>query len=325
MNIREIRIGSRGSDLALWQARWVHSRLKMHYIGLTVNIVTIKTTGDKVLDAPLAKIGDKGLFTKEIENALLEREIDLAVHSLKDLPTALPEGLAIGAITEREDARDVFIPHPKNTVQTLLDQPEAAQIATGSLRRKCQLLALRPDLNVVDIRGNLSTRVAKLDGSDWAGMILAHAGIMRLGWESLVGEILDPLVMLPAVGQGALGVEIRADDHFIHGVVSVLHHEPTACAALAERALLRRLEGGCQIPIGTYGRMEGANEPALVLDAIVGSLDGRKVVKGSIRGNPPHAESLGTQLAETLLADGADEILREIRAAGANPASSVEV
>jgi hydroxymethylbilane synthase len=305
-----LRIGSRGSELALWQARWVQCSLAEKFPGLKIGIEIIKTQGDKILDSPLSKIGDKGLFTREIENALLQNEIDLAVHSLKDLPTELPKGLTIGAICEREDVRDAFIPHPQNPIKKLLDQPGGSKVATGSLRRKCQLLNVRPDIRIMEIRGNLNTRIKKLEESDWAGMILACAGVVRLGWADKIGEVLDPKFMLPAVGQGALGIEIRERDTRVASYVSKLHHEPTAQSALAERALLRRLEGGCQVPIGTYARVV---EGRLELDAIVGSLDGKTVVKGYTNGPPMEAESLGTRLAEKLLLDGADEVLRQIR------------
>ena len=209
---KPLRIGSRGSELALWQAQYVASTLRQRFPGLDVSVHIIKTKGDKVLDAPLSKIGDKGLFTREIENALVFGEIDIAVHSLKDLPTELPQGLSLGAVPEREDVRDVFVPHLRNPVKSLLDQPEHAAIATGSLRRQSQLLHLRPDFRIQDIRGNLTTRMRKLDHSDWAGMILARAGLVRLGWEERIGETLDPQLFLPAVGQGALGIEVRSSD-----------------------------------------------------------------------------------------------------------------
>lgn len=305
-----VRIGSRGSDLALWQAHWVERELKNRVGGIDVSIAIIKTTGDKVLDSPLSKIGDKGLFTREIELALTSGDIDLAVHSLKDLPTQLPEGLTIGAICEREDVRDVFIPHPSNPRRKLLDQPVGAKIATGSLRRKCQLLSLRPDIHIVDVRGNLNTRMKKLEDSDWSGMILARAGVTRLGWDNRVGEIIETDIMLPAVGQGALGVEIRENDNRIRQFVVQLNHGQTVQETLAERALLRRLEGGCQVPIGTFARIETGR---LILDAVVGSLDGAKVVRGKMEGSPEDSESIGENLAEELLKSGAAEILRQIR------------
>jgi len=314
MKNAKVTIGSRGSDLALWQARWVQQSLANAFKDIDVSIEIIKTTGDKILDSPLSKIGDKGLFTKEIENALLSRKIDLAVHSLKDLPTQLPGGLTIGAITKREDPRDVFIPHPGNPIRTLLDQSQGAAIATGSLRRRSQLLHKRPDFVIAEIRGNLNTRLKKLEQSRWAGMILAKAGVVRLGWEERIGEVIDATVLLPAVGQGALGIEIREGDERIAKLISSLHHYATAQATIAERAFLRKLEGGCQVPIGTHGRVENEGDTqTLKLNALVGSVDGSRVVQGNIQGHPSKAETLGKSLAETLLAGGADEILREIR------------
>ncbi len=310
-----VRIGSRGSELALWQAKWVQRALVERVAGIRVEIEIIKTKGDRILDSPLSKIGDRGLFTREIENALLDGRIDLAVHSLKDLPTELPGGLMIGAVCEREDVRDVFIPHPRNPAKKLLDQPAGSQIATGSLRRRSQLLHARPDFQVADLRGNLNTRVRKLEESGWAGMILARAGVVRLGWDGLIGETLDADIMLPAVGQGALAIETRDGDQRVISYVSRLHHEVTACSVRAERALLHRLDGGCQIPIGAYGRPEENDEELLLLDAVVGSLDGRKVVRGSVRGASTDAETLGRDLAERLLANGGDAILQEIRRA----------
>lgn len=314
MAVDRIIIGSRGSELALWQANWVQRELQRRFPNLDIPIEIIKTKGDKILDSPLSKIGDKGLFTREIEEALLTRQIDLAVHSLKDLPTHLPDGLMLGAICEREDVRDVFIPHPSNPEKTLSGQPQGARIATGSLRRKCQLLSLRPDFEIIDIRGNLNTRMKKLEESDWAGMILARAGVVRLGWGGRIGENIDAETILPAVGQGALGIEIRVGDTRTTELVSSLHHHITAQAALAERALLRKLEGGCQVPIGTFGRVEEEKgEKVLKLDAIVGSLDGKTIVRGKMHGAVSSAENIGTKLAETLLAGGADRILNAIR------------
>jgi len=320
---KTIRIGSRGSALALWQARWVRGCLGASFPDCVFDIVIIKTKGDKILDAPLSKIGDKGLFTREIEHALLEGSIDLAVHSLKDLPTQLPVGLCIGAVSKREDVRDVFLPRPGNQIRTLLDQPVGAEIATGSLRRRCQLLSLRPDLHIVDIRGNLNTRFTKLEQSSWAGMMLARAGVVRLGWEDRIGESLDPMTLLPAVGQGALAVEIRTDDKEVGQLIAGLHHPETGYATQAERALLRRLEGGCQIPIGTYGRVVEVNGVRrLMLDAMVGSLDGRTVVRGAVEGDPQEAEILGVRLAEWLLERGARAVLADIRRGASQPDGS---
>lgn len=319
-----IRIGSRGSELALWQAHWVRDRLSQDLPALTIVIDIIKTKGDKVLDAPLSRIGDKGLFTREIERELLDGSIDLAVHSLKDLPTTLPDGLILGAVTEREDVRDVFLPRPGNPFRTLNRQPDRARVATGSLRRKCQLLHVRPDLEIVDIRGNLNTRYAKLANSDWAGMILARAGVLRLGWEDRIGESLDPLFILPAVGQGALGVEIRQGDDRVASVVRTLHHDQSGYATSAERALLRALEGGCQVPIGAFARVtrDAGGVPLLFLDAMVGSLDGRQLVRGAISGPPDQAEQLGEALADDLLNQGAKAILDAIRADARDSAAS---
>jgi hydroxymethylbilane synthase len=311
----ELRIGTRGSALALWQARWVEEALRRRHPGLAIRLDVIKTTGDRILDSPLSAIGDKGLFTREIEHALLRNDIDLAVHSLKDLPTELPAGLALGAVTEREDVRDVFIPHPGSTRRRLQDLPPGSVLATGSLRRRAQLLAMGRGFQVVDLRGNLNTRMRRLEESDWAGIILARAGVVRLGWEEKIGETIDPRVMLPAVGQGALGIEIRDNDIRTRGLVASLDHEPTRQAAAAERALLHRLEGGCQVPLGTIARLEGAGaeNQRLVLEAVVATLDGAQVVRGEVAGTPGEAERLGIRLAEQLLAGGADAILRQIR------------
>jgi hydroxymethylbilane synthase len=315
MNSRILRIGTRGSALALWQAHWVQNRLRQQHPDLAVELSVIKTTGDRILDSPLSTIGDRGLFTREIESALLAGEIDCAVHSLKDLPTELPEGLEIGAVTERADVRDVFIPHPANSRTKLRDQLQEARIATGSLRRKSQLAALRPDYSIVDIRGNLNTRLKKLEESDWAGMVLARAGVVRLGLESRIGETIPTEVMLPAVGQGALGIETRAGDRRILTLIGGLAHGETERGTAAERALLRRLEGGCQIPIGAYGRiaLDEHGLSRLHLEALVGSLDGAKIVRGRVEGAPAEAELLGTRLAEELLSRGAQAILSEIR------------
>ena len=273
----------------------------------------IKTTGDKILDSPLSTIGDKGLFTKEIEIALLENTIDLAVHSLKDVPTNLTDGLAIGAITEREDVRDVFISHPQKKYRSFGAVPKNGLVATGSLRRRCQLLSHRPDLQIVDIRGNLKTRRSKLEDSNWDGMLLAKAGVTRLGWSEIISEVLPPTLILPAVGQGALAIEIRCDDSFLVSAVEPLNHLPTQRSTAGERALLRFLEGGCQVPIGTYGRIESGT---FFLDAVVGSLDGKRIVRGAIHGAPDDSENLGVSLAQELLKNGADKILQEIRMTG---------
>lgn len=306
---KTIHIGTRGSALALWQAEWVRRHLQRRFPSTRVELTIMKTMGDKILDSPLAKIGDKGLFTKELENALLEGSIDLAVHSFKDVPTKLPYGLLIAAVCEREDVRDVFIPHPAAKARKIAEVPRNGTLATGSLRRKSQLLHMRPDLTIVDIRGNLETRIRKLKESNWDGMLLAHAGVSRLGKQHLVGEVIPTSVILPAVGQGALAIEIRQLDDALMDMLAGLNHRPTQLATMAERALLRRLEGGCQIPIGAFGRIKNDE---LILDAMVGSLDGKRVISATVSGLPDDAEMLGTELAMNLIDAGADDILREI-------------
>ncbi|HTR81077.1 MAG TPA: hydroxymethylbilane synthase [Bacteroidota bacterium] len=305
-----IIIGTRGSELALWQASWVRSELQKLYPSLSVETAIIKTTGDKILDSSLSTIGDKGLFTKEIENALLDHAIDLAVHSLKDVPTNLADGLTIAAVTEREDVRDVFVSHPRKKYASFGAVPQGGTIATGSLRRRCQLLSHRPDLSIVDIRGNLKTRRTKLENSNWDGMLLAKAGVTRLGWSGIISEVLSPTFILPAVGQGALAIETRQGDEFLLSTVARLEHVPTRQATDGERALLRFLEGGCQIPIGTYGRVDSEK---FFLDAMVGSIDGTKTIYGAIEGAAADSGKLGTVLAQELLGKGAKEILQDIR------------
>jgi len=305
-----IIIGSRGSQLALWQAEWVKEQLEHRFPALTLEIQIIKTTGDRILDSPLSRIGDKGLFTKEIEHALLGHEIDIAVHSLKDLPTNLPKGLAIGAVTKREDVHDVFISHPGKTHKRFQDLPEGATIATGSLRRRAQLLNWRKDIRIVDLRGNLNTRFAKLEASEWDGMVLAKAGVVRLGFRSRISETLSLDNVLSAVGQGALAIELRADDKETAALVQILGSHATTISTAGERAFLRYLEGGCQVPIGAYGRIVHGE---FYLDAMIGSVDGKKILRGKARGTPERSEELGTRLAETLFKGGGREILSEIR------------
>jgi len=304
--VRELVIGTRGSKLALWQAEWVHARLRQLEPGLSVSLKRIKTTGDKILDTPLATIGGKGLFIKEIEDALLRGEIDLAVHSMKDVPTHLPEGLEILAIPEREDPRDVLISRDGVTLDRLA---AGARIGTSSLRRQAQLLHVRPDLSIQILRGNLDTRLHKLEAGEYDGIILAAAGIRRLGWTDRVTEYLSPEVCLPAIGQGALALEGRADDAFVRDVTARLDHRPTRMAVTAERALLERLEGGCQVPIAAYATIE---DDVLTMSALVAGVNGRRLVRDSIRGSANEAHRLGIKLAERLLERGGDEILREI-------------
>ena len=309
---KHVTIGSRGSQLALWQAHHIKAVLEQSFPGLEVRLEIIKTMGDAILDSPLSQIGDKGLFTKEIEHALLQGTIDLAVHSFKDVPTQLPPGLTIGAVSKREDVRDVFIAHPAKPYRGIDDVPQGGTIATGSLRRRAQLLHLRPDLQIVDLRGNLNTRFAKLEGSDWDGMILARAGVVRLEMGSRITETIPLDRMLPAVGQGALGLELRSDDSATAKLLAPIHSEATARATEAERALLRYVEGGCQIPLGAHARIE---EGELAIDGVIGSLDGKKIVRAALRGRPEEAGEIGERLAKTLVEMGGKAILDEIRKA----------
>jgi hydroxymethylbilane synthase len=305
-----IRIGTRGSELALWQTYHVKALLETRFPSIVIDVQKIKTTGDKILDAPLAKIGDKGLFTKELEIALLDDLVDIAIHSYKDVPTFVPDGLTIAAVLKREDVHDVFIVNQKKSYRNFVGLPLNAIIATGSLRRKCQLLNARPDIKIAEIRGNLNTRITKLDSSEWHGMILAKAGVTRLGLAKRITDVLPFELMLPAVGQGALAIECRSRDLRIQEILRPLHHDPTAVTVTAERALLRYLEGGCQIPIGAFGQIMG-NE--LQIDAVIGSLDGKQIVRGKKIGTIFNAEQTGIDLAKELFNRGGKEILEEIR------------
>lgn len=357
---RVLRIGSRGSELALVQSEWVRDRLRELYPNLSVEIEVIRTKGDKILDTPLAKIGDKGLFTKELETAIIERRVDLAVHSAKDMPTETPPGLAIVAFTAREDVRDVFVarkgraegdgPAPRPLAdgarsdgrpRALANLPRGAVVGTSSLRRRSQLLAARPDLTLVDIRGNVATRLRKVEDEGMAGTILAAAGLARLGRASAAAFAFSFAEMLPAVGQGSLAIEARADDDEVHTLVAPLVDEPTAVAVRAERALMRALEGGCQVPIAALGELTdpGTEDAAaasagaagitgarsvtdapavrgagrLLLRAFVGSLDGVDVVRREGRGDAAAPEDLGRALAADLIAAGAGRILSTVR------------
>lgn len=306
---RTLKIGTRASKLALWQAEWVKSELEKTHPGLKVELVKIKTTGDKITDVPLAKVGGKGLFVKEIEEALLSDRIDLAVHSMKDVPTALPKELHLSATTEREDPRDALIARGGRGGTKLLSLPEGANVGTSSLRRQSQLLHIRPDLVLHDLRGNLDTRIRKLEEGQFDAIILAAAGVTRLGWEEKITELISPDVMLPAIGQGALGIETRIDDDYTNPLIKFLDHPETSVAVTAERALLKRLEGGCQVPIAAYGTVD---KEALNITGLVASTDGKRVVKDSVEGRSDRAEELGTVLAERLLDMGAREILEEL-------------
>jgi hydroxymethylbilane synthase len=308
-----LHIGTRKSPLALWQAEYVKERLETLHPGLQCRLVRIVTQGDKILDVPLARVGGKGLFIKEIEQALLEGEIDLAVHSLKDMPAEIPRGLVLGAVPAREDPRDVLVAaNPSLTLDTL---PQEASIGTSSLRRMAQLHHFRRDLRVVPLRGNVGTRLQKVAGGAVDAVVLAYAGVMRLGEAHRISQIVDPEICLPAIGQGALGIEVREDDQRTRDLLHPLHDAGTAVAVSAERAFLARLQGGCQVPIGG---LSGLDRGRLSLTGLVASLDGREYVKDTIQGSPEAAEELGRELAERVLGRGGGKILREIYGAAQN-------
>lgn len=303
--LKSLKIGTRGSRLALWQANWVKSELEKRHPGLGVSLVIIKTTGDRILDVPLARVGGKGLFVKELEEAMLRGDVDLAVHSMKDVPAEFPEGLGIHCITEREDPRDAVISRGVR----FSDLPPGARVGTSALRRQAQLLALRPDLEMAVIRGNVETRIRKLDSENLDAVILAAAGLKRLGMTDQVTEYLPPDISLPAIGQGALGIECRLDDGEVREATAFLNHRETSLAVRAERAFLRRCEGGCQVPIAAHGRVW---DGMLSLDALIASVDGARCVRGGITGPADRCEALGTELAERLLREGGREILEEV-------------
>ncbi len=312
---RPLIIGTRGSRLALWQAEQVAGRLRVAFPGRSVRLETIKTTGDKILDVPLAQVGGKALFVKEIEEALLRGRADLAVHSMKDVPTELPGGLRIAAMGEREDPADVLISRTGARLEAL---PAGARVGTSSLRRQAQLLHHRPDLTVVSLRGNLDTRIQKLTTEGLEAIVVAAAGVKRLGLSDRITERLPAAILLPAIGQGVIGIEMReprgeSQESSLAEIVAVLDHPETHAAVRAERALLRRLEGGCQVPIAAHAEVEGE---AIVLQGLVASLDGRSLVRGEARGERRAPEAVGQALAEDLLRRGAAEILRAIYARG---------
>jgi len=301
----ELRLGTRASQLALRQANWVKSQLEEIHCGLKVTLVHITTTGDK-LDIPLFKEGGKGLFVKEIEEALLRGEVDLAVHSAKDLPVFIAEGLMLMAFPQREDPRDVLISRERKRWREI---PGEGRVGTGSLRRSAQLLSLRPDLEIIPLRGNLDTRIRKLLTLQLDAIVLASAGLHRLGWEDQISEYFDPEVMLPAVGQGVLAIEGRRGDERVQQLVAPLTHDSTAVSLMAERAFLKGLEGGCQVPVAGFARVESGR---VALTGLVAGLDGQKVIRGRVEGSPEKSEELGKQLAEELLAKGAGDILGEV-------------
>ena len=304
--MEKVVVATRGSKLALWQANWVKSELEKKYAGLEVELMKIKTTGDKITDVPLAQVGGKGLFTKEIEEALLRGDAQLAVHSMKDVPTLFPDGLHLRAITEREDPRDAVF---GRTETPLFELPKGAKIGTSSLRRQSQLLNVRPDFEMLNLRGNLDTRLRKLEEGQYDAIILAASGVKRLGWGDKITECLSAEVCLPAIGQGALGIETRIDDAATNDLVAFFDHPETSYAVRGERAFLRRLEGGCQVPIAAYGTIDGAE---LSLAGLVSSVDGKEIVKDSISGPADNCEELGVALAEKLLKMGAWDILKDV-------------
>jgi hydroxymethylbilane synthase len=304
---KQIIIGSRGSELALWQANFIKRELEKKSRSLSVEIKIIKTKGDKILDVALSRIGDKSLFTKELENELLAGTIHLAVHSLKDLQTKIPEGLMLGAVTKRHPVEDVLIARKKGT--TIHTLREGAVVGTGSLRRKSQLLHLRPDIKTEELRGNVPSRIEKFLKSDWDAIILARAGVERLKLNKYISSVITTEDMLPAVGQGALGIEIRDKDDFMLEILQQIHDYNTYSAVTAERALLKKLEGGCQVPIGAFAEVRTSG---LYLDAVVGSLDGTITYRKNVRGSKKEPVKLGQTLANDLLKAGAKKVLDDI-------------
>ncbi len=301
-----IRIATRKSPLAMWQAEHVAAALKAVHPGIRVELLGMSTQGDKILDTPLAKIGGKGLFVKELEQGMLDGSADIAVHSMKDVPVELPEGLHLPVIMAREDPRDAFV---SNDYTSLDELPRGARVGTSSLRRQCQLLARRPDLELLPLRGNVNTRLRKLDEGEYDAIILAAAGLIRLEFGDRIRAFIEPEQSLPAIGQGAVGIECRAADERVNRLIAPLHDADTASRVLAERAMNNRLEGGCQVPIAGHAILEGDQ---LCLRGLVGSVDGKVIVRGEIRGPRDQAETLGVTLADRLLADGAREILQEL-------------
>lgn len=310
--VRTVRIGSRKSQLALIQTYWVRDTLQAHFPEIQFEVRTMETQGDKVLDVALSKIGDKGLFTQELEDEMNEGIIDLAVHSLKDLPTRLPEGLVLGCVTERVDPADAVVMHAKHADKRLEDLPEGAIIGTSSLRRLAQLRHHYPHLAFKDIRGNLNTRLKKLDDGEYDATILAAAGLMRMDLGDRITYVLPAEVSRHAVGQGALGIECREGDRDILDILQPLSHAPSTARCLAERAFLRELEGGCQVPIGVNTSLEG---DTLTLIGLVASTDGQRKIEDRVSGPADQAEALGTELAQKVRSQGAQEILDEILAA----------
>lgn len=306
MSSREIRIATRKSALALWQAEYVKACLEKAHPGLLVTLVPMVSRGDKLLDSPLSKIGGKGLFVKELETALLENEADIAVHSMKDVPMDFPEGLGLFCICEREDPRDAFV---SNTYESLDALPKGSIVGTSSLRRQAQLLTRRPDLEIRFLRGNVNTRLAKLDAGEYDAIILAAAGLIRLGFEDRITSSISVDDSLPAGGQGAVGIECRTADSEIHQLLAPLHHQDTATRVTAERALNKHLNGGCQVPIACYAVLEGEQ---VWLRGLVGDPNGGLLLNAEARAPRSDAQALGVQVAEDLLSQGADDILKAV-------------
>jgi len=303
---RIVKLGTRKSLLAMTQSTWVKNKIEQKWPDVEVQLVKITTKGDKILDVPLAKVGGKGLFVKEIEEALLRKDIDIAVHSLKDVPAELPDGLEVSVFPEREDARDALI---SRNGQLLKDLPQGARIGTSSLRRVAQLRKVRPDFQIEALRGNLDTRLKKLEDGEFDAIILAAAGLNRLSLSDKITECLDPELMLPAVGQGALGIEFRCDDDEIKKILASIHHEETAICVKAERAFLARLEGGCQVPIGAHATL---CDGELELDGMVGDEEGMRIIRMRMNSTPDKADALGRELGTAILENGGREILREL-------------
>ena len=304
--MKTLKIATRQSPLALWQAEHIRARLEAMHADLTVELVTFVTQGDKILDTPLAKIGGKGLFVKELEAALMDGRADLAVHSMKDVPMALPEGLSLAVICEREDPLDAFV---SNHYASFADLPQGAKVGTSSLRRKCQILKARPDLEIIDLRGNVGTRLSKLDDGQYDAIILASAGLKRLGLAERIRHTIQPAVSLPAVGQGALGLECRSQDQAVLDLILPLMHAETNMCVRAERAFNAYLEGGCQVPIAGYATLQNGQ---LQIEGRVGSVDGQTILKAVHYGAPEQAEMLGEELAKALLAQGAGDLLKAL-------------
>ena len=301
-----LKIATRQSPLALWQANYVKDCLQQLYPDLIVELVPMVTKGDVILDSPLAKIGGKGLFVKELENALLNKEADIAVHSMKDVPMQFPEGLGLAVICKREDPRDAFV---SNSYRTFDELPQSAVVGTSSLRRQCQLKALRPDLDIRSLRGNVGTRLSKLDNGDYDAIILASAGLIRLGLADRIASFIEVEQSLPAAGQGAVGIECRTDDVQVKQLLAPLADAETTCCVLAERAMNNHLQGGCQVPIGGYAVLQ---QGQLYLRALVGNVDGSQIIRAEGKSAVKNADVLGVQIAEQLLAQGADKILQSI-------------